>query len=108
MRVDQRLTVFDDGTAELDERHRSRDPIRLELGSGELERIRELLGTISDRRGSVGDWFRRRLSPTDGHRFRLEWNGHKITAADPEDPSLTELLALLDDLRIRAIRSQPR
>jgi hypothetical protein len=108
VRVDQRLTLFDDGTGELDEHHRSRDPIRVEVGSGELQRIRELLDALSTRRGSAADWILRRISPVRGPRFRLSWAGHKITAADPDDPALAELLALLDELRVNAVRSQPR
>ena len=108
VRVDQRLTLFEDGTGELDERHRTRDPIRLEVSSREVERIRGLLGTVSSRRGSAGDWLRRRISPVKGPRFRLTWGGHKITAVDPDDPELAELVALLDEIRLRAIRSQPR
>jgi hypothetical protein len=108
VRVDQRLTLFEDGSGELDERHRSRDAVRVEVGSAQLERIRELLGELSTRRGGFGDWIRRRASPVKGQRFRLSWNGHKITAADPDDAALAELLALLDEIRVGAIRSQPR
>jgi hypothetical protein len=108
VRVDQRLTVSEDGQVELDERHRSRDPVRLEIGAGELERIRELLASVSDRRMGVGEWLAHRLSQAKGPRFRLEWDGHKITALDPRDPNLAELLSLLEDVRVRAIRSQPR
>jgi hypothetical protein len=108
VRVDQRLTVFEDGSGELDERHRSRDSVRIEIGSAELARIRELLETVPPRRGGFGAWVRRQFSPHEGPRFRLEWDGHKITAADPGDPNLTELLSLLDDLRVRAIRAEPR
>jgi hypothetical protein len=108
VRVDQRLTLLEDGSGNLDERHRSRSPIRLEVSSGELERIRELLDAVSNRRGGVGEWLRQRVSPGEGHRFRLTWDGHKVTAPDPDDPALAELLALLDELRLRAIRSQPR
>jgi hypothetical protein len=108
VRVDQRLTVFGDGTVELDERHRSRDPVRTGIASREVERIRELLAAVADRRMSFGEWVRHRLSPTEGPRFRLEWDGHKVTAADPADPALGELLALLDEIRVRAIRAQPR
>jgi hypothetical protein len=35
--VDQRLTVFEDGAVVLDERHRTRDAIRLQLDAAELE-----------------------------------------------------------------------
>jgi hypothetical protein len=108
VRVDQRLTVSEDGQVELDERHRSRDPVRLEIGSTELERIRELLATVSDRRMGVGEWLAHHLSQGKGPRFRLDWGGHKITAADPADPNLAELLSVLEELRVRAIRSQPR
>jgi hypothetical protein len=108
VRVDQRLTVFEDGFAELDEHHRSREPVRIEIGSGELERIRELLDTVSPRRAGFGGWVRRQFSPHEGPRFRLDWDGHKITAADPDDPNLPELLSLLDEIRVRAVRSQPR
>jgi hypothetical protein len=108
VRVDQRLTVYEDGSIELDERHRSREAVRLEVGAGELERMRELLGSLSSRRPGLGERLRHHLSPAKGPRFTLRWDRHKISAADPDDPALAELLSLLDELRIRAIRSQPR
>jgi hypothetical protein len=108
VRVDQRLTVFEDGDVELDERHRSRDAVRLQISSSELERMRKLLGSISGRRQTLRERLRHHLSPAKGPRFRLQWSGHRITGADTDDPQLAEVLSLLDEIRLRAIRSQPR
>ena len=98
VRIDHLMVVREDGSGELDERHRSRDAIRLEVSSRELEQIRELLGE------RVGRLF----SSAGGTRVRLDWDGGKITRPDPDDPSLRELLELLDEIRLRAMRSQPR
>jgi hypothetical protein len=108
VRVDQRLTVFEDCSAELDERHRSRNAVRLELDEAEVERLRELLGSLSSRRPGLGERLRHHLSPAKGPRFSLHWNGHKISGSQPDDPAAAELLSLLDEIRVRAIRSQPR
>ena len=87
--VDQRVTVFDDGTAELDERHRSRDSIRLELDAAELERLRAALEAVPAER-----WSRSRsLSLAKVGTFL---------------PDFARVVELLDELRLTAIRSEPR
>jgi hypothetical protein len=108
VRIDHLMVVREDGSGELDERHRSRDAIRLEVSSRELDRIRELLGSVEQSRPSLGERVGRLFSSAGGTRIRLDWDGGKITAPDPDDPSLRELLELLDEIRLRAMRSQPR
>jgi hypothetical protein len=108
VRIDHLMVVREDGSGELDERHRSRDAIRLEVSSRELARIRELLGSVEQSRPSLGERMGRLFSSAGGTRIRLDWDGGKITATDPDDPGLTELLELLDEIRLRAMRSQPR
>jgi hypothetical protein len=108
VRIDYDLTIRDDGTAEVDERHRSRDPIRLEIPSRELERIRTLLASLSEPTLSFGERFGRLFAGSGGMKIRLEWDVGKITRTDPDDPTLVELLELLDQIRLRAVRSVPR
>jgi hypothetical protein len=50
--VDQRLTVFDDGAVELDERHRSRDSIWVHVDAPELGRLRSALDELPPERWS--------------------------------------------------------
>lgn len=108
VRIDHVLTIREDGTAELNERHRSRDPLWLEIPSRELERIRTLLEGVEPPRASLGQRLGRLFSGGDATRVRLEWEGGKITRADPDDPTVVELFELLDEIRLRAVRSQPR
>ncbi|MFL5869629.1 MAG: hypothetical protein ACJ75R_00985 [Solirubrobacterales bacterium] len=108
VRIDHLLTIREDASAELDERHRSREPIRFEIPSRELDRIRALLGELSPPRHGLGERLSRMFSGGDMTRIRLEWDGGKITRTDPDDPALAELLNLLDEIRLRAMRSQPR
>jgi hypothetical protein len=108
VRVDQRLTVYEDGSAELDERHRSRDPVRLSLGSSELERIRTLIDSLPQGRLASRAWLRELWTPGRAQVFHLRLEGRSIRGVDVEDPALGELISLLDEIRLRAIRSQPR
>jgi hypothetical protein len=108
VRIDHLMVVREDGSGELDERHRSRDAIPLEVSSRELEQIRELLASVQQSRPSLGERVGRLFSSAGGTRVRLDWDGGKITRPDPDDPSLRELLGLLDEIRLRAMRSQPR
>jgi hypothetical protein len=120
--VDQRLTVFDDGTAQLDERHRSRAPIWIRLEPSELEAVRagldEVPGDRWARAPSLARRAGRHLVETlliwlpgrmrhDGARFELRRDGQVIAGATG-DPSLPAVVELLDALRVRVVRSHPR
>ena len=108
VRIDHLMVVREDGSGELDERHRSRDAIRFEVSSNELASIRELLASLGQSRPSFGERLGRIFAGADATRIRLEWDGGKITRTDADDPALTQLLGLLDEIRLRAMRSQPR
>jgi hypothetical protein len=108
VRVDQRLTLFEDGSGELDEHHRSRDSIRLELSSGEIDRIRTLIDALPEGRLASRAWLREITTPGRAQVFQLRLSGRSIRGVDVEDPTLAELISLLDEIRLRAIRSQPR
>jgi hypothetical protein len=117
--VDQRITVFDDGLVELDERHRRRGRTRLTIGEGELEQLRAALGRIPDARWSLGPtlalsrarfalgelftlWHQQRQARTF---FQLR-SGRRSIAAETESASLDieDARALLDSLRVHAVR----
>jgi hypothetical protein len=117
--VDQRLTVFEDGAVELDERHRSRDPTWLRLDASELDRLRAALEELPARHWSVlsrlglmrvKDLFT--LFPgvrvPSGAHFQLKRGGRAIVGGTAEDPELAALVELLDSLRVQAVRAHPR
>jgi hypothetical protein len=108
VRIDHLMVVREDGSGELDERHRSRDAIRFEVSSSELARIRELLASLEQSRPGLGERLGRLFAGADTTRIRLDWDGGRITRTDPDDPALTQLLDLLDEIRLRTMRSQPR
>jgi hypothetical protein len=102
------MTIAADGTVEVDEHHRTRDPLTLAIDSAELERIRGLLESLPEGRLSKRPRFLERASPMRGMRFRLRWDRRSVSGEAPTDPQLAELLGLLDEIRLRAVRSQPR
>lgn len=117
--VDQRLTVFEDGAVQLDERHRSRDPIWLRVDGADLERLRSLLDSLPAQRWSgrirLAMTRVRRvffLSPTDlvssGTQFHLRRGRRAVVSGAVEDPDIAAAVELLDALRGRAVRSLPR
>ena len=108
VRIDHLLVVREDGSGELDERHRSRDAIRFDVSSSELARIHELLASLEQSRPSFGERLGRLFAGAGATRIRLDWDGGKITRTDADDAALTQLLGLLDEIRLRAMRSQPR
>jgi hypothetical protein len=117
--VDQRLTVFEDGAVQLDERHRSRDPTWLRLHGPELDRLRAALDELPARRWSVlarpgliraknlFTLFRTVPTPSVAH-FQLKRGGRAIVGGTAKDPDLAALVELLDSLRVHAVRARPR
>lgn len=121
--VDQRLTVFDDGAVELDERHRTRDTIRLHLDAAELEGVRAALEQIPRevwgsglphltlarmKRALRGTWT---IFPDSGSDYELRRGRRAIHGARDdigESILVTPLVDRLDELRVRAIRAVPR
>ena len=126
--VDQRLTVFENAAVELDERHRSRDPIWLRLEPAELETLRSALDDLPTRRrphpaGLGVTRFLRTLGRTvlavvwgrrgDAQRgFELR-RGRSVISGDlhgeeVKEPQLAAVIEPLDALRVRAVRAGPR
>jgi hypothetical protein len=117
MKVDQRLTVREDGSAQLEERHRRRGPTELALGSGELDGLRAALEAVPEshwsrvppalriRRGDLWRIFglsQRHFAPTG---FRVSREGRNLSGwLDDPDPALQDLLRRLEDVRARAVR----
>ena len=117
MKVDQRLTVREDGGAVLEERHRRRGPTELALESGELDGLRAALEAVPDRHWSrvppalrvrradlwrVFGLSQRHFAPT---RFRVVRHGRNLAGwLDDPDPALEDLLRRLEELRARAVR----
>ena len=132
--VDQRLTVFEDGSVELDERHRSRDPTWLRLDAAELNRLRSALSDVPESRWSILP----RLALARAKRafiaffslndfdtftyFELKQDHHVIAGettrfaraptwppwSGPRDVEVAAVLRVLGALRVRAIRLHPR
>ena len=119
MAVDQRLTVFEDGAVQLDERHRSRDPTWLRLRAPELDRLRAALEELPERRWSMlarprliraknlFNLFRTVPMPSVAH-FQLKRGGRAIVGGTAKDPDLAALVELLDSVRVHAVRARPR
>jgi hypothetical protein len=116
--VDQRLTVFADGRVELDERHRRRDRSEITIGVEELERMRAALEQVPEgawsrgpnlavRRAAsaLGDLFRLWPRPNLGRSyFQLRREGRTISGEAGEETVAEPARALLDELRVRAVR----
>lgn len=121
MSVDQRLTVFEDGAVELDERHRSRDPTWLRLDAAEFDRLRSALEEMPERRWSilpklalirVTSAVTLSLSlnqfETRGTHFELKRGRRVIAGESPPDFDVAAVVTLLDALRVHAVRLHPR
>jgi hypothetical protein len=123
--VDQRLTVFEDGAVVLDERHRTRDAIRLQLDAAELEEVRSALAQIPDevwglalprlawgrvRRALATAWIPDH-STASASDYELR-HGRKAIfkekVAIAEYIDIRAAVTLLDALRLRAVRAEPR
>jgi hypothetical protein len=118
VRVDQRVTVFADGLVELDERHRSRDPVEVTIGAQELERMRAALEQVPEEAWSRGpnlafrrvasalrDVFRLWPRPDLGRSyFQLRCEGRTISGQAGDETEAEPARALLDDLRVQAMR----
>jgi hypothetical protein len=117
MKVDQRLTLREDGTAELDERHRRRGATTLALGATEMDALRAVLDQVPE-----GLWSRvpppLRIRGRDLWRifgigqqhfvplkFSLRRQGRNLAGwlEDP-DQEVADLLRRLEDIRARAVR----
>jgi hypothetical protein len=123
--VDHRLTVFENGAVELDERHRSRDSIWIQMSPSELEGLRSALSELPPDLWSrptrlglarIGDGFRGLLgflNPFDMDidsemDFRIRWGKRVIFGREVLDPELVKVMGPLDAVRIRTVRSVPR
>jgi hypothetical protein len=119
--IDQRLTVFEDGAVELDERHRSRHPIWVRMDATELEGLRAALEELPPTRWShpakaalATAW--RHLLPdllggaTRANRAGMELRrgGRVILGAEAGDEELAAVVGPLDAMRVRAVRAEPR
>jgi hypothetical protein len=116
--VDQRLTVYEDASAELDERHRSRDSITLQLDAAELRKLKAGLEAVpadawSSRMGLAlgrqGHLLKRSIGrvPADAD-VRVMREGKGLGGRALEDPNVASLIEQLDEIRVRAVRSEPR
>jgi hypothetical protein len=116
--VDQRMTVHEDGTVELDERHRSRDPIVLQLDAAELRKLLAGLEAVpaeawsSPARLALGR-FGHHLKTSIGRipadaGMRVTRGSRALGGRALEDPNVASLVEHLDEIRVRAVRSEPR
>ena len=120
--VDERLTVFDDRAVELDERHRSRDSVWIELEEPELDQLRFALERVPDRywsrlpkltmlsaEASLLDLFTVNEFETPDRLFELR-RGRRRIAGDFRNPDygVAPLVKWLDALRLRAVRLRTR
>ena len=116
--VDQNLTVYEDGQAKLEEHHRSRDATSLTLSGDELAQLRAALDRIPEEfwaaapmlalhrgkavmKGALTAWGRPKTDPA---RFELRYAGRAISGDMRDAGEVDAVRALLDDLRIKAIR----
>jgi hypothetical protein len=117
--VDQRLTVFEDGAVQLDERHRSRDPIWLQIDAAELEELRVALEELPAERWSnparlaltrIRSLFILSRIPVlpSGADFQLRRGRRAILGEEIEESDVAALVDLLDALRVRAVCAVPR
>jgi hypothetical protein len=105
--LNQRLTVFEDGTIALDDR-RSGSSAAAVASDGELERLRAALEAIPARSWRPG-WrlALRRLLPTghhEGMRAEIRRGGRGVAVGGAHGDAEAELSAQLDDMLARAVR----
>ena len=119
--VDERLTIFDDGAVEFDERHRSRDSMWFELEEAELQRLRFALEQVPSRYWSrlplamlkaklaLHDAFTFNEFQTPDRLFEL-WRRRRRIAGDFRNPppEIETLMKSLDAVRVEALRLHPR
>jgi hypothetical protein len=115
--VDQRLTLYEDGLVELDERHRSRDRTKLTLGGSDLGRLRDALDRIPESCWSHGSMLglvqarrgvKRFFTPwpemdLGASFFELRRGRRRICGETGEEGEAEEARALLDNLRAHAV-----
>jgi hypothetical protein len=111
--VDQRLAVHEDGGVLLDERHRSRDSIWLQLSPSELRKLQISLEGVqpSEWWSPTYLWLGRVGRMFDEHHGAEVWvrRGRRgIGGPALRYLDVRPLIEQLDELRVRAIRSQPR
>jgi hypothetical protein len=106
--LDQRLTVFGDGRAMLEDR-RARTTTETEASGAEVERLGALIAQIpADRWHSALGALGRALLPRphEGMRFELRRGSDRISGhAGKADADLAALLAELDELLARSVRA---
>ena len=117
--VDQRLSLFEEGSVELDERHRTRDATLVTIGAGDLQTVCAELDQLPEdlwssspklwlltRRVAWQRFLGRRPQIDLGARFFQLKRGRRYIAGELEDrdPRLTELLDFLESLRAAAVR----
>jgi hypothetical protein len=116
--VDQRMTVHEDGRVELDERHRSRNAVALQLDAADLRKLKAGLEAVpadawSSRMGLVlgrqGHLLKRSIGrvPADAD-VRVMRDGKGLGGRALDDPNVASLVEQLDEIRVRAVRSEPR
>ena len=107
--LDQRLTVFDDGRAVLDDR-KARGRSEVVAGPGEIDALRAAIDAVPDGEwhGWAGAVLRRSMpSAHEGMRFELRCERGRIWGqAGRHDAELAAVLAELDELLARAVRDR--
>ena len=108
--LDQRLTVYDDGRAVLDDR-KARAQAEIQATQGEIARLSSLIDSVpADRwKGTIATVGRVLLPrPHESMRFELRRGSRSIggAAGRTDDAELAPLLAELDALLARAVRER--
>ena len=116
--VDQRMTVYEDGRIELDERHRSREPVALQLDAAELRKLQAGLDAVpaeewSSPAGLALGRFGNLLKTSIGRvppnaDIRVTRGGRALGGSALEDPNVASLVEQLNEICARAVRSEPR
>ena len=107
--LDQRLTVYRDGRAVLDDRKANGDAV-VQAELAEVERIAALIDQVPASRwhSALGALGRALLPrPHEGMRFELRRGSARISGhAGKADTDLAPLLAQLDELLARSVRAR--